>query len=376
MSLQGRWKHSREDIILQTLGRYVDLPPCKIDELAGLLAATDSLTKGIASKIVSDNLGRLTAVPQTSEKYWVQRGWPTDEALLKSRERKLAGVRKTENIKSPFGREHWLEKINPATGQLYTIKEADNHRNSLRPIRKEYWLAKGHSEEESVQLAKAAKDKNNRNGGTRDSKYAQRTIGYYLVRGHSQIEATTMLAEAQATFSLEKLINKHGEEEGKRRWQERQDKWQNTLNLKSFEEQEDINRRKIYRSGMSNASSQLFEKIDRQGARWGKKTETNLGEMMVTVSGKKRFMIDFAYGGKLIEFYGDYWHANPNKYADDAVIFCGKGRLVKAHEKWEMDKKRQDFLKDLGLSLLIVWEHDFKTNPEKVIQECKIFLNS
>ncbi|MBT9138363.1 MAG: hypothetical protein DDT31_00921 [Syntrophomonadaceae bacterium] len=91
MSLQGRWKHSKDEIISQTLGKYMDLPQTRIDALTSLLTAETILTKGIAHKLVADSFGRLLAVPQTSEKYWLQRGWSPEDAILKSRERKLSG---------------------------------------------------------------------------------------------------------------------------------------------------------------------------------------------------------------------------------------------------------------------------------------------
>ncbi|WP_407308185.1 hypothetical protein [Acinetobacter sp.] len=377
MSLQGKWNHTRAEIISQTLSKYVDLHPEMIVKLTLLLESISELNKGVASTCVSNQLGRLSPVPQTSEKYWLQRGWTAEEAILKGRERKLAGVRKTDNILSPFGRERWLVKINPNTGVFYTVEEADRERNSLRPIRKEYWLARGKSEDEAVEQAKEAKDKNNRNGGTKDSKYAQRTIGYYIVRGHTQEEAEKLLAEAQATFSLEKLVKKYGEEEGKRRWKERQDKWQKTLNDKPFEEQEAINQKKTYKKGQSTISKKLFTQIHQSGARWGKKSEDNSGEMMVVLSEKKKAMIDFSLGNKLIEFYGDYWHANPKKYkSGDKIYQGGTRKYTLVENKWEEDFKREARLKELGYELHIVWEDDFRKNPEKVIKECKNFLNS
>lgn len=57
-------------------------------------------------------------------------------------------------------------------------------------------------------------------------------------------EAERMLAERQTTFSLEKCVEKHGIEEGTKIWEERQEKWQNTLNSKSYEELMEINAKK------------------------------------------------------------------------------------------------------------------------------------
>ena len=69
------------------------------------------------------------------------------------------------------------------------------------------------------------------------------TIAYYLKRGKTLDEAEELVRTSR-TFTLEKCIAKYGEEEGRRIWQERQDKWQATLKSKSQEEIDDINKRK------------------------------------------------------------------------------------------------------------------------------------
>jgi hypothetical protein len=74
--------------------------------------------------------------------------------------------------------------------------------------------------------------------------YNNTSIEYYLKKGYSEDESKKLLSERQATFSLEKCINKHGKEEGTRIFNERQVKWQNTLNSKPQEEIDDINSRK------------------------------------------------------------------------------------------------------------------------------------
>lgn len=72
-------------------------------------------------------------------------------------------------------------------------------------------------------------------------------ISYYTSRGYSQEEAEKLLSERQTTFTLEKCIEKHGEEKGRKIWQARQDKWMATLDSKSDEEKAEINRKKGFR---------------------------------------------------------------------------------------------------------------------------------
>lgn len=70
------------------------------------------------------------------------------------------------------------------------------------------------------------------------------SIDYWLKQGFSEEDAKKMQSERQSTFSLEKCLKKYGEKEGIRIFNERQDKWQNTLNKKPQDEIDDINRRK------------------------------------------------------------------------------------------------------------------------------------
>jgi hypothetical protein len=70
------------------------------------------------------------------------------------------------------------------------------------------------------------------------------TIQYYTKQGYSEEESLKLLSERQSTFSLDKCVEKHGMLEGFLIWQERQDKWQNTLNSRPQEEIDDANRRK------------------------------------------------------------------------------------------------------------------------------------
>ena len=69
-------------------------------------------------------------------------------------------------------------------------------------------------------------------------------IEYYLQKGMTHEEACKALSKRQNTFSLEKCQKKYGKQKGKEIWEARQQKWLNTLNSKSKEEIDDINRRK------------------------------------------------------------------------------------------------------------------------------------
>lgn len=70
-------------------------------------------------------------------------------------------------------------------------------------------------------------------------------IQYYLNRGMGLCEAIEARKERQAVGRLDKFIKRYGEEEGRRRWEDRQLKWLNTLDSKSVEEKLLINSKKM-----------------------------------------------------------------------------------------------------------------------------------
>lgn len=58
---------------------------------------------------------------------------------------------------------------------------------------------------------------------------------------------------------------------------------------------------------------------------------------------------------------------------DDLVREQATGRQY-AWEFWQRDEERVAALKRSGYEVLIVWENDFMTDPNAVIQECVEFL--
>lgn len=72
----------------------------------------------------------------------------------------------------------------------------------------------------------------------------------------------------------------------------------------------------------------------------------------------------------IIEFFGNFWHANPDIYSKDDVIFDG----ITAKDIWLRDKERIDFLKKSGYDVYVVLEKDYRDNPELTISKFD-FLN-
>jgi hypothetical protein len=67
----------------------------------------------------------------------------------------------------------------------------------------------------------------------------------------------------------------------------------------------------------------------------------------------------------IIEYFGDYWHCNPNKYSYDYV---NKKKNMSAQEIWDYDGKKVDLIIGYGYNLEVIWETDLKHNNKKIIE--------
>lgn len=201
-------------------------------------------------------------------------------------------------------------------------------------------------------------------------------LDYYINKGYTEEEAEKMLHERQVTFTLEKCIMKYGEEEGRRRFEERQKNWA----AKMREKYENGEYSKVPYKLTSNMCS-IFEKgcIDKIIKSMSETTENCNTEDFVKqfeifVKGlHRRFIYDLKYKNKIIEFNGDYWHCNPETY--DADYFNTQLQMT-AKEKWEFDKVKEDIAALNGYTILVVWESEYKKDPEAVMQKCISFLAS
>ena len=79
---------------------------------------------------------------------------------------------------------------------------------------------------------------------------------------------------------------------------------------------------------------------------------------------------DFYFPEKnlLVEFNGDYFHANPNKY--DANYYNKKKGMF-AHELWAQDELKKKEALDKGYNFLTIWEEDYKKDKDLTINKIK-----
>jgi G:T-mismatch repair DNA endonuclease (very short patch repair protein) len=81
---------------------------------------------------------------------------------------------------------------------------------------------------------------------------------------------------------------------------------------------------------------------------------------------------DIKFNNKIIECYGDYWHCNPIKY--DYQYYHSQLRKT-AQDIWKYDEEKNNLLEKHGYNVYIIWEKEWKDNPEEIKQKIKNIIN-
>lgn len=116
--------------------------------------------------------------------------------------------------------EKFIKPKNPYTG----------HGGELSPWSKDFISYKNLSDEDKDKARRQKCYCKDRTDFKAVEKNCNTSLEFYLNKGYDEDTARKMLKERQATFSLEKCIKKYGEEEGIKRFKERQEKWKQSLN--------------------------------------------------------------------------------------------------------------------------------------------------
>ena len=70
----------------------------------------------------------------------------------------------------------------------------------------------------------------------------------------------------------------------------------------------------------------------------------------------------------IIEYFGDYWHCNPNKYSAD---YINVKKNLTAKEIWEYDTSKLELIKSYGYNIEVIWETELKLNKEILLNIIK-----
>jgi very-short-patch-repair endonuclease len=295
----------------------------------------------------------------TSEGYKKEfKGFPTIPASVS--EKRTAGAKKSgAMMREPEHRKRLSESFKGENNPMHSSRVSKEFRLSISPFSPEFYKRKfpDLSEKECIDLAKKKSDSVEKKSWTQ--------ISYWTEKGFSEEEAKTKISSLQKTFSLDICIEKYGEEEGKKRWMERQKKWI----AKVFNEETYIGGGKSFIGKTFNDSLNLLLEGKEYTILQGK------DEKFIRCSQTKRaYKYDFTILDikVIIEFNGDYWHCNPNIWKDSDF---NKSKSKTAKEIWEYDEYKKRLAEKNGYRVLVVWEQDYRKDPKETLEKCLKFIN-
>ena len=198
--------------------------------------------------------------------------------------------------------------------------------------------------------------------------------------------------------TIENLIRRHGEEGGRDIYEEYVKKQRiNGKTIEWFIEKNGEEKgRMIFNSMMykkmigsknansgsaftSKVSSEFFNRLDAYFHGFNTQYYDKNGEYSVFVENNRFFHLDYYIHDIMVcvEFFGDFFHANPMIYKDSEKIINIYGKALSVGEIWDKDRKRIKEIKEkCGIETVIVWEKDYYNNKKnqsfykKILKEC------
>lgn len=128
-----------------------------------------------------------------------------------------------------------------------------------------------------------------------------------------------------------------------------------------------------YEAGLKGWQNSIFSKV-----KYGRKTsierkvENKLKELGIEDFNfsqvlNRKYQYDFRIGKNiLLEVHGDYWHGNPRKYGDSVGL---KPLTEQQKTKISQDKIKEQYAKDNGWKLFVIWEEDVNKEDWSVLKE-------
>jgi len=96
----------------------------------------------------------------------------------------------------------------------------------------------------------------------------------------------------------------------------------------------------------------------------------NIRKSTIRIKGRW-FYPDIRIGKDLIiEFYGDYWHANPHMFKSTDIVH----HRLTARQIWHNDIKRKEILENNGFRVFTVWQEEWKNSRKNILRTIKANL--
>lgn len=190
------------------------------------------------------------------------------------------------------------------------------------------------------------------------------------------------LKQRYDTNSLEFLIKKYGEIDGHIIYNKRvkESRYRSTLEwyiekYGEFGELKFIKSRTSFNNGgFSKISQKLFDDLVKLSD--NKIYYATKNKEFIVFNDGNCFLYDYVDNSnkKVIEFNGDIFHANPSIYLESDRPNPYRPDMTSL-DIWNYDSFKNKAIIDRGYDLMVVWEYDYRINPDKILNECIKFLN-
>lgn len=177
--------------------------------------------------------------------------------------------------------------------------------------------------------------------------------------GETQGTEKWVALNAAKALTLDNFVKKYGDEEGEARY------FAAMENTYAYHH----NKSKIATSFVLD----LCEELGVDDYYGGDKAEFSIYDHET----KRIYFYDFKVRGskRVVEFHGDYWHANPSKYDKDAEIKYPTGIKTSA-EVWDHDAMKLNAAKRAGYEVDIVWQSCYNENPTLEVKRVAAWIKS
>jgi hypothetical protein len=324
-------------------------------------------SEGTAKSILSKRNIEIKKRNRLCVEYWTIKGYDEMRAKQEISKQQQKSSKLVVNRKS-LSKDDMREKG-------MSEKEIMDFLSSKSHFSIQYWLKRGYNEQEAKLNISKIQKLNSENyilkRGLNPEKYFSSSTTrteYWEKQGYTYEQSVLKVSQRQKTFTLDICIEKYGEEEGRRRFSERQIKWNKSLTQNGN-----------MRFGYSISSQKLFYDILKL-----EDINHHINIMFATKNEEYKIKTDTSFylydytdlkKMKIIEYNGDMYHANPRTYVEDDFPHPFRKTLT-AKQIWEKDKLKIEAANNLGFQVLTIWDNDYRKSPEKVLENCIIFLNS
>lgn len=193
----------------------------------------------------------------------------------------------------------------------------------------------------------------------REKQRYSNTLEYYVERYGEKCGYDEWIKYNRSkSHSIDSYIKKYGEETGKKRyidfWNNRHRGYYSKISQELFWS--------IYKNlSLKDKNNTYFATLNKEFGKMNEKT-------------KQYYFYDFVITSRniCIEFNGDDWHANPKRYMPEDVpnVYKNIECDVKSKDIWKKDEIKNNLLKEVGYDIIVVWESDYKNNPDETIKKC------